>query len=112
MEENGSGAHETAAHVGLLTTGKGEDGEHAAASTTPPSKLSFCMSKNGVGGKETTKETTKVEARTKQSWVRVSLFMEPLGGGVGGAILGDLSTVDYWELEAIFSMVGSTAAHL
>lgn len=90
MEENGSGAHETGtAHVGLLTPGKGEDGKHVAASTTPPSKLSFGTSKNGgVGGKETTKETTKetrkVEARIKQSWVRVSLFMEPLGGGGGG----------------------------
>lgn len=50
MEENGSGAHEAgAAHVGLLTTGKGEDGKHGADSTTPPSKLSFCMSKNGGG---------------------------------------------------------------
>lgn len=48
---------------------------------------------------------TKVKAR---SWVRESLFKEPLWRGG----LTDLSAVDYWELEAIVSMVGSTAAHL
>lgn len=31
---------------------------------------------------------------------------------MGGRILTDLSAVDYCELEAIVSMVGSTAAHL
>lgn len=76
MEENGRGTRETrAAHGVPLTRGKGEDGKHA---TTPPqSKLSFSVSKSGgVRGNK----MTKVKAR---SWVRVSLFKEPLHGGGG-----------------------------